>query len=107
MTEMIERNLGAFAKRWLMAVNLPPAIGLVREGKLAPLAVTSADRNPALPEVPTVAESGFSGYGSVAWFGLLAPAGTPRPILDCLGREIAAICMIPEVHQRLEGLAIA
>ncbi len=87
-----------------MAVNLPPAIGLVREGKVAPLAVTSATRNPALPEVPTVAESGFPGYESVAWFGLLAPAGTPQPILDRLGREIAAICTIPEVRQRLEGL---
>jgi tripartite-type tricarboxylate transporter receptor subunit TctC len=87
-----------------MAVNLPPAIGLVREGKVTPLAVTSAQRNPALPQVPTVAESGFPGYESQAWFGLLAPAGTPQPIVHRLGQEIAEICKIPEVRQRLEGL---
>lgn len=87
-----------------MSVNLPPAIGLVRERKVTPLAVTSARRAPQLPDVPTMVEAGFPGYETVAWFGLLAPAATPPAILRRLGEEVAAICAMPDVRSRLEGL---
>ncbi len=87
-----------------MSVNLPPAIGLVREGKVTPLAVTSARRSPVLPDVPTMAEAGFASYETIAWFGLLAPTKTPPAILEAMEREIAAICQLPDIRTRLEGL---
>jgi tripartite-type tricarboxylate transporter receptor subunit TctC len=73
----------------LMFDNLPASLSHIKAGKLRPLAVTSAHRSPALPEVPTMAEAGIEGYEATAWFGVLAPAGTPRPIVEKLAAEIA------------------
>ncbi len=87
-----------------MAVNLPPAIGLVRDNKIVPLAVTSVKRARSLPDVPTVAESGFPGYETVAWFGLLAPANTPAAVIDKMSREIADICATTDMGSKLESL---
>lgn len=87
-----------------MAVNLPPAIGLVRAGKVTPLAVTTLKRAPALPDVPTVDESGFKGYETVAWFGLLGPKGVPPAIVQRLHAEIAKACADAEVQQKLSVL---
>lgn len=87
-----------------MAVNLPPAMAFVRDGRLVPLAVTSTKRTKALPEVPTVAEAAFPGYEALAWFGLLAPAGTPPATIARLEKEVAQICRDPEIIAKLENL---
>src|SRR5207244_13518980 len=63
------------------------AVGQVREGKLAGLGVSSAERDPLLPEVPTVAEAGVPGYESILWFGLLTSSAVPRPSVTNLNRE--------------------
>jgi tripartite-type tricarboxylate transporter receptor subunit TctC len=84
----------------------PPAalLQFVRDGKLRPLAVTGERRFFALPDVPTVAESGLPGYVVTAWQGLLAPAGLPAPILDRLNAEVVAILKEPEVAERLRAI---
>jgi tripartite-type tricarboxylate transporter receptor subunit TctC len=87
-----------------MAVNLPPAIGLVTSGQVTPLAVTTAKRAPALPNVPTVAESGFAGYETVAWFGLLGPQGVPPAIVERLHAEIVKACSDTQIQEKLAVL---
>jgi tripartite-type tricarboxylate transporter receptor subunit TctC len=87
----------------VMFVNLPPAIGHIKSGKVRALAVTTAKRWPALPDVPTVAESGVEGFETVAWFGLLAPAGTPPAIIERLAAEVRRITMLPDVRSRIEA----
>jgi tripartite-type tricarboxylate transporter receptor subunit TctC len=87
-----------------MAVNLPPAIGLVKSGQVTPLAVTTRKRAATLPEVRTVEESGFAGYETVAWFGLLAPTGVPEPIIARLHAEIGKACADKEVQDKLAVL---
>lgn len=87
-----------------MAVNLPPAIGLVTSGQVTPLAVTTAKRAPALPNVPTVAESGFAGYETVAWFGLLGPQGVPPAIVERLHAEIVKACADTQIQEKLAVL---
>ena len=64
------------------------SLPLVRSGKLVPLAVTGGRRSPKLPDVPTVAEAGVPGYEFVSWYMLLAPAKTPRPVLEKLNAEL-------------------
>ncbi|MBR0644354.1 Bug family tripartite tricarboxylate transporter substrate binding protein [Plastoroseomonas hellenica] len=84
--------------------NLPSVIGHLREGRLRPLAMTTATRSPALPEVPTTAEAGFPGVEATAWFGLQAPARLPRPIVDRLSTEMNAVIKEPETARRLAEL---
>jgi tripartite-type tricarboxylate transporter receptor subunit TctC len=76
----------------------------VKSGKLRALGVTGAKRTPALPDVPTIAESGVPGYEAVGWFGLMAPAGTPREIVTTLNREINRILQLADVKARLLDL---
>ena len=90
----------------VMIGNLPPMLPHVKAGKLRALAVTTAKRYPGLPEVPTVAESGLAGYETVAWFGLFAPAGTPRDIVVRLNREVNAIIAQPEIRERLLAIGM-
>jgi tripartite-type tricarboxylate transporter receptor subunit TctC len=71
----------------LMFDNLPSSIALIKGGKLRPIAVTSASRSAALPDIPTIAESGLPGFEASSWFGLLAPAGTPPAIVDKINAE--------------------
>ena len=71
-------------------VDLPSALQHIRAGKLVAIAVTSPQRLPQLPDVPTVAESGLTGYDSTGWFGVVAPAGTPQAIINRLNLEITA-----------------
>lgn len=73
----------------------------VKSGKLRALAVTGAQRVSAVPEVPTIAESGYPGFEASTWFGVLAPAGTPKPIVTRLNNEIVRILNIPDVRARL------
>ena len=90
----------------LMFDAVPAVIPHARSGKLRVLAVGSATRSPFLPEVPTVAESGYPGFEAVGWVGMAAPAKTPAPILDRLNAELVKILATPEMKERLAGLAV-
>ena len=80
-----------------------PLVPHIKAGKLRPLAVGSAKRIAALPDVPTVAESGYKGFETSQWYGILAPAGTPEPILKKLNAEINRILKLPDVVERLSA----
>jgi tripartite-type tricarboxylate transporter receptor subunit TctC len=80
------------------------ALPYVQSGKLKALAVTGRTRSSLLPDVPTVIESGLPGYEVSAWFGVFAPAGLPRPVLDRLNAEISAVLQAPEMQKRLQEL---
>jgi tripartite-type tricarboxylate transporter receptor subunit TctC len=84
--------------------NIPPYLPQVKAGKLRALAVSPAKRTPAAPDIPTVAEAGVPGYDSGAWFGLVAPAGTPKPIVDKLAAETQRILKLPDVRERISAL---
>ena len=83
---------------------LPSVVALVKADRLRLLAVTSAKRSSALPDVPTVAESGLPGFEASNWFGLMAPAGTPADIVARLNSETAKALQAPEVRARLIAL---
>jgi tripartite-type tricarboxylate transporter receptor subunit TctC len=85
----------------IMSSTMPPVLPHIRSGKVRALAVTSARRSPALPDLPTVAESAVPGYEAIAWQGLLAPAGTPRPAIARIHSEFARVLRQPEVVARL------
>jgi len=78
---------------------------LIKAGKLKSLAVSGLKRSPVMPDVPTVAESGVPGFEAGSWYGLLAPAATPRAIVDKLNREIVRIVQLPDIRQRLTAEA--
>ncbi len=82
--------------------NAPTVIPQIKAGKLKALAVTSAQRSTALPDVPTVIESGLPGFEASSWFGLLAPAGTPPEIVAKLNAQTAAALRAPEVADKLK-----
>ena len=84
----------------VMFDNMPNVIGHVRAGKLKALAVTTAQRAQMAPEIPTVAEAGVPGYEQTAWFGVLAPAGTPREIIGRYNAEIVKLLNSTEVKER-------
>jgi tripartite-type tricarboxylate transporter receptor subunit TctC len=84
----------------LMAPSTIAALPQVRNGRLRALGVTSAKRVAALPDIPTIAESGVPGYESVAWFGFVAPAGTPKDVIARLHKEIVSILRTPETRER-------
>ena len=87
---------------------IPPvaSLSLMREGKIRPIAVTSLTRAPFLPDVPTIAESGYPGYDVTGWFGLVAPPGTPVAVIDKLNRETVRIMTRPDIREKLEGIGI-
>jgi tripartite-type tricarboxylate transporter receptor subunit TctC len=86
--------------------NISNCLPLVREGKLRAFAVTSKKRSAQIPELPTMEELDFPGFEATAWFGLMAPAGTPKPILDRLYRETSKVMAMPEVRSKLESLGL-
>jgi len=90
----------------VMFTTPPTAMPYVKAGRLRPLGVTTMARIPALPEIPTIAEAGVPGYESVQWFGMLVPAGTPRPIIDRLNQEITRALRAPDMKERLTGLGL-
>jgi len=79
------------------STSMPPAVPQVKAGKLRALAVTSAQRSPALPDVPTMNESGFSDFDDLTWFAFFAPAGTPPAIVEQLNAEINKAMEAPDV----------
>jgi tripartite-type tricarboxylate transporter receptor subunit TctC len=86
----------------MMFNNLPAVLPMVRAGKLRALAVATPKRSPLMPEVPTMEEAGLKGYVSTVWNGVYVKAGTPRPIVDRLNREIVAVLQSPAMRQSLE-----
>ncbi|MEA2934644.1 MAG: hypothetical protein QOD74_1290 [Variibacter sp.] len=87
----------------VMFDNLPSSVAHLQAGTLRPLAVTTAQRSPAFPDVPTVAET-VPGYEASAWFGMGAPKGTPREVIDILNREINEALKDPMILKRLAGM---
>src|SRR5690242_9869154 len=86
--------------------NAGAILGTVRDGKLRGLAVTSLKRSPNMPEFPTMAESGLPGFEATSWFGLLAPAGTPAPIIAKLHKQAVEIVQQPDVVEKLGKIGL-
>ena len=87
----------------IMFSNLTSAVPQVKSGRLRGIAVTGEKRAAAVPELPTVIEAGVPGYVVISWFGVLAPAGTPRAIIVRLHRELGQALGVAEVRERLAG----
>jgi tripartite-type tricarboxylate transporter receptor subunit TctC len=86
-----------------LMITTPPAVGgLVRDGSVRALAIAGPARHPMLPEVPTTAEEGFTGFELEAWFAVYAPAGTPQPAMERLSAEIGRVVAAPEFRRRCE-----
>lgn len=86
----------------MMFDNLPSAIGQIQAGKLRALAVTTAQRSTALPDVPTLAEAGMEGFNVSAWFGVAAPAGLPTPVATRLADALQKVVQQPEVAAAMQ-----
>ena len=86
--------------------NITNLLPLVREGKLRAFAITSRKRSPQIPELPTMEELGFPGFDATAWFGLVAPAGTPQPVIEKVHKETVRLLALPDVKSKLEGLGV-
>ncbi|WP_313314953.1 tripartite tricarboxylate transporter substrate binding protein [Pulveribacter sp.] len=95
VTDLLGNQIG------IMFDNMPSAIQHVRAGKLRPIAVTTAQRSPELPDVPTIAEAGVPGYEATSWFGMFAVAGTPKPVLDKLHAALAKVLAQPDVKKKI------
>ena len=85
--------------------NIAQSVPQVKAGRLRALGVTSVRRSPVMPDVKTIAESGVTGFDTSTWYGMLAPAGTPRAIVDKINGEIVRILQLPEVRERLTAEA--
>jgi len=88
----------------VMFSGFSAAMPHIKSGKIRALAVTGATRSPALADVATIAEQGFPGVEATAWYGMLAPAGTPKAVITRLHGEVVKILKLPDVTQRLGGL---
>jgi tripartite-type tricarboxylate transporter receptor subunit TctC len=88
--------------------SIPTALAQIKGGKLRALAVTAAKRVPDLPDVPTIAESGYPGFESSTWFGFLVKAGTPEPIIKRLNTDLVRVLQMPEVREKIaaEGATV-
>ncbi len=90
----------------LAFVDATAAYPHIKSDKVNILAITGAQRHPALPQVPTMTESGYPGLEANGWFGVFLPASTPKPIVDKLGAEVAAIVKSPELNKRLTDMGL-
>jgi tripartite-type tricarboxylate transporter receptor subunit TctC len=90
----------------LSFANIVNVVPLAKEAKLRAIAVTSLKRSPLVPDLPTMAESGFPGFNAVPWFGLLAPAGTPPDIVEKLHRETVKVLAMPDVRKQFDELGL-
>jgi tripartite-type tricarboxylate transporter receptor subunit TctC len=91
----------------VMFSTIPPVLGFVRDGRLRGLATTPPKRDPALPDLPTIAESGLPGYDVRLWFGLAAPKGTPRPVIDRLATAVKLALDSEDTQKRLAAAGYA
>ena len=98
MTDVISGQLS------LMFTNMLGAMPYLRSGKLKAIAIADSRRSPSLPDVPTFAEAGFKDYEVSVWWGVMAPAKTPPPIIAYLNREIVASLGAPELKERLDSM---
>jgi len=89
-----------------MVVDLQPALQQIREGKVRVLGVTTPKRIAAAPEIPTLAEAGLPGFELVAWQGVVAPAGTPRPIVDQLAAQLNKLLADPATREKLNAISL-
>src|SRR6266545_5991607 len=89
----------------LVVIGVPAAAPHIKAGKLRALALVAPQRSPALPEVPTVAEAGLPNFEVTTWYGVLAPAGTPGPVVTRLNAELVKIMHAPELKERLAAMA--
>jgi tripartite-type tricarboxylate transporter receptor subunit TctC len=89
-----------------MIVDLQPALQQIKEGKVRVLGVTTPKRVAAAPDIPTIAEGGLAGYELVAWQGVVAPAATPRPVVDALAAQIKKLLDNPSTRERFTSIAI-
>jgi len=87
----------------MMIANMPSVLPMIKAARLRPLAVTSLNRSSLMPELPTVAESGLPGFEVIVWYGVLAPAATPKPIVTKLNGHLKQMASNPEVKERLAG----
>ncbi|HEX2828123.1 MAG TPA: tripartite tricarboxylate transporter substrate binding protein [Burkholderiales bacterium] len=85
----------------LIFPTMPSAMPFIKSGKLRPIAVTSAKRSPAAPDIPTIAESGLPGYEATSWYGILAPGRTPREIVAKLHEVLVSIIGAPDMKDKL------
>ena len=85
----------------VMAESIPQASQYVKQGKLRALAVTSRERNPALPDTPTMAEAGLKGFEVVGFYGVLAPAATPKPVVERLSTAFKAVLDSPDIRTKM------
>jgi tripartite-type tricarboxylate transporter receptor subunit TctC len=88
----------------LMFNSIPPVLPHIKAGRLKLIGVASAKRSPQLPDIPTISEAGVPGYEAITWFGLLAPAGTPKPILARLNEAVVKVVRAPELKAQLQLL---
>ena len=87
----------------MMIANMPSVLPMVKAGRLRAIAVTSLSRSSFMPELATVAEAGLPGFEVIVWYGVLAPAATPRPIIARLNGYLTQMATLPEVKERLAG----
>jgi tripartite-type tricarboxylate transporter receptor subunit TctC len=85
---------------------MPALLPHIQKGALRPLAVSTAKRSTALPDVPTVAESGVPGYEVIVWLGLLAPAGTPSEIVQKINADLATVLKLPAIRERFAAMGM-
>jgi len=90
----------------ISSTSMPPAVAHARAGRVRAIAVTSAQRSPALPEVPTVNEQGFSGFDDLTWTAFFAPAGTQQDLVNRINSEVTRALAAPEVRDRLATLGL-
>src|SRR5690606_31706957 len=88
----------------VMFDNMPSALPMVEAGKLRAIAVTSKERSPSLPDVPTIAESGLPGYQVTGWFGVLVPKATPPAVISRLDTEFSAILKDPSIQEKIRNM---
>jgi tripartite-type tricarboxylate transporter receptor subunit TctC len=87
----------------LLFASIPSVLPQIRSGRVRALAVSTAQRNPTLPDIPTLSEAGITGYDAASWYGLFAPAGVSKPVLDRLGQELVRIMALSDVRAKFEA----
>jgi len=90
----------------MMFDNMPSALPVAKEGRLRALAVTSAKRHPAAPDIPTMSESGLPGFDATSWFAVYAPAGTPGEVIAKLNAEFNRIMTLADIKEKLAGIGL-